>query len=368
MKKAFFLLWSWLLALSICLSPALAAEKELAKAPKWVSDGTWLNGKPPLKKLYAHQLTLVYFWDYTSINCLREMTVLKKWYKEYHRYGFEMVWIHTPEFEFAKNPENVKKAVKSLQIPFPVFLDNVGAVWDQYKIKSWPTKVLIDDHRRIAYTQIGEDKFSLTEREIRRMLKDLNPGAVLPEPVNEFDKPACSLDRCGLMSNETYTGYERATWWGAKIANRQWVEQDKVITFRDYGERPEKGFFVEGVWANREDSMDHARETKGMDDYLGLIYQGHEVYSVISRLKDVPIGRIYVMRDLEPVPAEFRGKDLREDEEGRTYFLAGDSKLYYVISKEDDEPHELRLYPQSSGLSINSFSFSNHCLADFEHL
>lgn len=342
---------------------------KLPQVPAFPKKGIWLNTAAPLnRQVFKEKLTLVYFWDYASINCVREIGILKKWHDLYHPYGLELIGIHSPEFYFAKDTNNVEKALERLKIFFPVFLDNEYKLWDAYKVQSWPTKFLVDDQGRIVHTQVGEGQHLNTEDKIREFLARINPGAILPDPASRAGGEKFSFEQCGMMSTETYTGYRKSNWWGASIANRQWVPPDQTVIFKDRGERVERGFFAQGLWSTREDYLEHARKTASLTDYLGLVYMAHEVYAMANLAKAKEAAKIYVTRDESPVPAEQRGIDLQEDENGGTYFVIGEPRLYYLIANEDPEPHELKLWTQSPGVGIHSFSFSNRCLSDFEHL
>ena len=354
-----------------CLSglPAEAAAKKEKplKAPKYPRKSVWINSNPLSPKNFKGKTTLVYFWDYTSINCIREMDTLKNWYEVYHPYGFEMVWIHAPEFDFAKQKENVENAIKRLQITSPVVLDNDFKLWDAYKVRSWPTKILVNSQGVVEHTRAGEGHYRDTEKNIRKALKLLNPEVVLPETVFRKEPYNFSLKRCGPMTAETYVGSKRSNWWGGSIANDQWVNDDKATFFKDRGQRVERGFFLHGMWESHGDDFEHARQTDELTDYLGLVYLANEVYAMMRPKDKTAESRIYVTRDESPVPAEQRGVDLHVDEEGGTYFVMEEPRLYYLIQDEDEEPHELRLWTRAAGVSVHSFSFSNTCLSEFEH-
>ena len=344
-------------------------KEEIRKVPSFPRKGIWLTARPLDKNFFDGKATLVYFWDYTSINSIREIGILKKWAALYHPYGFQMLWIHAPEFPFAARRENVAGAARRFKIPYPIFLDNDFKLWDAYQVRSWPTKILVNDDREIVYSDVGESGYVDTEKKIRDLLRRVDPGAVLPAPVFDKEIPKYSVRECGLMSNETYYGYKKAEWWGAELANKQWMPRDKAVMFKDRGERVEHGFFAEGLWISREEDMEHAHETKELTDYLGLMYTAHEVYGVLNQKGEA--GKpawIYVTRDGEPVPSDLRGRDLEEDESGRTYFKLRQPRLYYLIANEDKHFHELKFWTQTEGVAVNSFSFSNRCLSDFEHL
>lgn len=369
----------WFKGIGFCflLSTFLLANAEAAGrhgtskprgVPNFPGKGIWLNTTPLDQKVFKEKLTLVYFWDYASINCVREIGTLKQWHDLYHPYGLQQVWVHSPEFEFAKDRKNVEKALERFKVSFPVFLDNEFKLWEAYKVYSWPTKFLVDDQGRIVHTQTGEGQHLSTEAKIRELLAQINPGGILPDPAGKEETEKFDFEQCGMMSAETYTGYRKANWWGASIANRQWVPPNQTVAFKDRGERVERGFFVEGLWASREDYLEHVRKTESLTDYLGLVYMAHEVYTMADLPGAKREAKIYVTRDETPVPQEYRGADLKEDETGGTYFVIEEPRLYYLIANEDPQPHELKLWTKTSGVGIHSFSFSNRCLSDFEHL
>jgi hypothetical protein len=366
----FFL--SGLLILFLTASVFAAGKKEKPKkAPAFPRKGIWLNVDSRPKNIFQKRVTLVYFWGYTVINNLRELGILKSWFNRYKDDGFDMIFIHAPEFEFAKSKDNVEKAIKRLGIANPVFLDNDFKLWDKYEARSWPTKYLVNEQGAIFFTQVGEGHYWEMEHEIRRALEVLRPGVVLPEPV--FSKPSqdpFDPEICGLKSEELYLGYDRAGWWGGGVTNKRWVLPNQTANYRDRGERDAQGFFAEGRWTNKKESFEHADDTEVLTDYLGLIYLAHEVYTVMN-LEEPEVfqsTRIYVSRDDAPVPADQRGRDLKEDSQGATYFDLAEPRLYYLIRNENEDPHELKLWTLKKGVEVNAFSFSNRCLSDFEHL
>lgn len=384
MKKRTYLMLASLLAISSLMIPAYAfkakdetkskrvskhavkvKEEKLLKAPKFPK-GEWLNSAPLTEKTFKKHVTLVYFWDYSSINCIREIENIKRIARRYEASGLSLIWVHSPEFEFAGKPDLVRKASDRFGITQPVFLDNDFKLWDAYGIRSWPTKVLVNEDGKIAATFVGEENLRKVETKTRQLLNHMNPKAALPERIVKKERKGYS-EYCGVMSGETYVGYKRAGWWGASIANQKWVPKDQPFMFKDRGQRVERGFFLNGLWKNEEDAFEHTRSTSDLTDYLGLIYMGHEVYSMVKAAGEKKDARIYVTRDEGPVPPEMRGQDLKVDDEGQTYFNIEEPRLYYLISNEDQDVHELRLWIKQPGISIQSFAFSNRCLSEFEH-
>ncbi|MBI3314048.1 MAG: redoxin domain-containing protein [Candidatus Omnitrophica bacterium] len=375
MKKGWVLFFAVVSFVCFIFLPPAGAKspgKKLKKAPAFPVEGIWLNQKTSSKDIFKHKITLVYFWDYTSINCLRELEHLNEWYKLYHPYGLEMILVHSPEYQFAAEKENVAKALERFQMPYPVYLDNDFKMWDAYGMISWPTKLLVNEKGMIVHTQVGEGYHSVTEGFIRKHLKKFNPGAVLPEPLaQDLGSENYDAELCGPMGSETYLGYRQPSWWSGELANSERRFPDQTLHYKDEGERVPHGFFAHGHWTNRADYFEHSRSTDVLSDYLGIVYSAHEVYAVLNRIEDKPGGeegrRVYVTRDDEPLPLAYRGPDILEDEKGDTYIMVREPKLYYLVAGEDKEFHELKLWPQQKGIAINSFSFSNFCLSDFEH-
>ncbi|MDP3920287.1 MAG: redoxin domain-containing protein [Candidatus Omnitrophota bacterium] len=358
----------------IFMAAASAAEAESAefipitKAPIFPKKGKWLNAKRLGKDVFKGKLTLLYFWDYTSVNCIRELGDLKRWFDRYHAYGLEVILIHAPEFEFAGNKKHLKRALERMNITFPVFLDNGFEMWEEYAIRSWPTKNLVNREGLIVHTQVGEGKNLEFEKLIRKELEVFRPQAVLPGGVLETESDDFSAWDCGEMSLETYVGYKRASWWGIEVINKPNLLPDETSVFRDRGERMDRGFFLEGTWTNHEDYFEHARTIDDYADYLGFMYRGTEMYAVISMMQKSKETRIYVSRDDEPVPALRRGVDLLVDESGSTYLSLEEPRLYYIIANEDESTHEIKFAVKAKGVAFYVFSFSNRCLSDFDHL
>src|SRR3989344_7615215 len=109
------------------------------------------------------KVVLVDFMTYSCINCQRTFPYLNAWYKKYKDQGLEIIGIHTPEFAFEKDIENVREAMKRFGIMHPVVLDNDYATWRAYGNRFWPRKYLIDIHGDIVYDHIGEGAYEETE-------------------------------------------------------------------------------------------------------------------------------------------------------------------------------------------------------------
>ncbi len=125
-------------------------------APDFIAGGQWLNSAPLSVKDLRGKVVLVNVWVYSCYNCTRSLPSLKKWYKAYHDQGFEIVGVHTPEFESDKPLTNVEAALKSEGVTWPVVQDNNSATWRAYKNSVWPTFYLVDREGVVRRVQRGE--------------------------------------------------------------------------------------------------------------------------------------------------------------------------------------------------------------------
>ena len=133
----------------------------------------FLNAEPfAFADLVGEKVILVNFLTYSCINCQRTFPYLNEWYTKYGEEGLAVIGIHTPEFAFEKDIENVRMALATYGIEFPVVLDNDYATWRAYGNNYWPRKYLIDIEGNIVYDHIGEGAYEETEEKIREALRE----------------------------------------------------------------------------------------------------------------------------------------------------------------------------------------------------
>ena len=127
---------------------------------------------------------LVDFWTYTCINCIRTLPYLVAWDKAYRDKGLTIVGVHSPEFTFERNADNVARALKQNGITYPVAQDNELATWTAWGNQYWPAKYLIDAKGHVRYAHFGEGDYDKTESAIRQLLKE--PGAMAGKPSKTY--------------------------------------------------------------------------------------------------------------------------------------------------------------------------------------
>jgi thiol-disulfide isomerase/thioredoxin len=171
----------------------------------------WLNS-PPLSTAHLQaKVVLVDFWTYTCINWLRTLAYLRAWAEKYQDQGLVVVGVHTPEFPFERDVDNVRQAVKDLAVGYPVALDSDYAIWQAFANRFWPAVYIADAEGRIRHHQFGEGGYAECEMVLQRLLsesgRDNLPHDLVSIAPDGFEAQA---DWASLKSPESYLGYEQA--------------------------------------------------------------------------------------------------------------------------------------------------------------
>ncbi len=155
-------------------------------APAVVGIDTWINtdgGSPVDLATLRGKVVLVDFWTFACINCQHALPFVTGWADTYRDAGLVVLGIHTPEFSFERDPDNVRDAVATNGIHYPVGLDNAAATWRNYHNSYWPAAYLVDGSGTLRYQTFGEGNYDRTEEFIRQLLVAANPAVVLPPPA-----------------------------------------------------------------------------------------------------------------------------------------------------------------------------------------
>jgi thiol-disulfide isomerase/thioredoxin len=171
----------------------------------------WLNADPLTAADLRGKVVLIDFWTYTCINWLRTLPYIRAWAAKYKDHGLVAVGVHTPEFEFEKDIDNVRRAVKDMRVDYPVAIDNEYAIWNSFKNKYWPALYLIDARGKIRYRHFGEGAYEQSELAIQQLLAEAGVGGVSHElvSVSGVGGVEASADWSSLKSPENYLGYRR---------------------------------------------------------------------------------------------------------------------------------------------------------------
>jgi thiol-disulfide isomerase/thioredoxin len=171
----------------------------------------WLNSDLLGLHDLQEKVVLVDFWTYTCINWLRTLGYVRAWVERYEDQGLVVIGVHTPEFPFEHEVDDVREAAKDLAVEYPIALDNDYGVWDAFSNRYWPAVYIADAEGRIRHHQFGEGGYEECERVIQQLLREAGRDDFGDGLVSVADEGLeAQADWANVESPETYLGYRQA--------------------------------------------------------------------------------------------------------------------------------------------------------------
>lgn len=172
----------------------------------------WLNSPGMSSPGLRGKVVVVQFWTYTCINWLRTLPYTRAWAEQYQGDGLVTVGVHSPEFEFEKSVENVRRAAVSLNVGYPVAVDSQHAIWRAFSNQYWPALYIADAEGRIRHRQFGEGGYERSEQVIRELLAE-SGAKPMNRPLGDITGRGveAAADWSNLKSPESYLGANRAS-------------------------------------------------------------------------------------------------------------------------------------------------------------
>jgi thiol-disulfide isomerase/thioredoxin len=292
-----------------------------------------------LKELVGKKIILVDFLTYSCINCQRTFPYMNAWYEKYKDQGLEIVGIHTPEFAFEKDIDNVRTAMQKFGITYPIVLDNKYSTWNAYKNRYWPRKYLIDIYGNVVYDHIGEGAYEETEMKIKELLDER--AEVLKESVQSSDSLAVTgVPKVSVYANspETYFGSERNEFLANGTAHKS---GEQMFTFPTIFIR--NLLYLSGTW-----DIQGEYSKAVTNSVLKYRYSAQEVYIVAE--SDTPV-EMEIWQDGKLVTTE-AGTDVVNG-----IVTVSTSKLYKLIKNTTSSEHTLEIKVRGSGVKLYAFTF-----------
>jgi cytochrome c biogenesis protein CcdA/thiol-disulfide isomerase/thioredoxin len=277
----------------------------------------WLNSPPLTAEALRGKVVVVDFWTYSCINCLRSIPYVRAWAEKYGSQGLVVMGVHSPEFGFEKNVGNVQKAVKDLQISYPVAIDNDYALWRAFHNKYWPAHYFIDAEGRIRHHHFGEGSYDESERVIQTLLAEAGqaavPGGVVTVKASGAEAASVQAD---VQSPETYIGYERSD----RFISPDGSEDDAPKTYKR-GQLRLNEWSLAGVWTIGPEQAT-LQQPGG-----AIVYRFHarDLHMVLCAAGGKPV-RFRVTID-GAAPGEAHGSDVDAKGEG----IVTEQRLYQLV-------------------------------------
>jgi thiol-disulfide isomerase/thioredoxin len=209
----------------------------------------WINSSPLTPAMLRGKVVLVDFWTYSCINCLRSLPYVKAWADKYKNDGLVVIGVHTPEFAFEKEVDNVQRAVRELGITYPVAVDSRYAIWNAFGNQYWPAHYFIDAKGRIRHHHFGEGEYEESERVIQRLLAEGNAKPATAGLARVQAEGAQAGASARVDSPETYIGYGRSE----NQVGSPPVRHDQEETYKLPGRLALNQWGLEGRWNVQEE-------------------------------------------------------------------------------------------------------------------
>jgi len=308
---------------------------------------SWLNSQPLVSTELRGKVVLIDFWTYSCINCLRALPYVKSWHDKYKDHGLVVIGVHSPEFAFEKDESNVKRAIKNLDISYPVALDNNYAIWQAFNNQYWPAHYFIDAQGKIRSHHFGEGKYDESEQKIRDLLTEAGVQN-LPEPVSKNVKASgvqAPADETNVKSPETYLGYERAE--NFSSPDGFVGDESKAYTLPYKFELND--WALEGNWlVDKEKAVLVSATGK-----LVFRFSARDLHLVLASNANGKPVRFRVLLD-GIAPAKSHGMDIDEQGNG----VITEQRLYQLIRQSGDvKEHTFTIEFLDEGVQAFSFTF-----------
>jgi thiol-disulfide isomerase/thioredoxin len=334
-------------------------KSQFKKAPDFAKITGYINteeGQPINLKDLKGKVVLVDFWTYSCINCIRTLPYLVDWNEKYADKGLIIVGVHSPEFEFEKNIDNVKAAVQKYGIKYPVIQDNDKGTWDAYQNRYWPRKYLVDNEGYIRYDHIGEGGYAETEKVIRSLLAeraaqtgisainlDTNTNTTTPKNVQ-------SVDFTKVKTPELFFGYEFAR---APLGNSEGFKPNQTVTYSvpQRSDLKPNTIYLIGDWKNNADNMELQSDT----GRIALAYSAKSVNIVAGGKGEGGGGEELSISENGVALTNKSGRGIDLSEQGK--LVVDGQRLYNLVMHEGYDWRSLIIDVKGKGFQIYTFTF-----------
>jgi thiol-disulfide isomerase/thioredoxin len=319
-------------------------KSKFKKAPELVGIANYLNTAPDeLSREIEGKVVLYDIWTYSCINCVRTLPYITAWDDKYSEQGLLIVGIHSPEFEFEKDPENVRMAIEKHGISYPVVMDNDMETWKAFENRYWPRKYIADHEGFLRYDHIGEGSYQETEKVIQQLLDERATALGIQMDSTSSLVDIEEFQHSMFRTPELYFGYKFAQNRN-QLGSEEGFQPGKTISYSEPDSIDLHKFYPVGEWKNYDDSM----ELISNEGTIKLLYNAKEVNIVTENSAELEI-----FLDGKPLPVEYSGKDIIN---GNTVHVT-EAGLYNIISSDSSSSHLMEINVNGKGFQMFTFTF-----------
>jgi thiol-disulfide isomerase/thioredoxin len=279
----------------------------------------WLNSPPLTPADLRGKVVLVDFWTYTCINWLRQLPYVRAWAGKYTGHGLVVLGVHTPEFAFEHNADNVRRAVEDMRVDYPVAIDNDYAIWRAFDNHYWPALYFADAQGQVRHHHFGEGEYQRSEMIIQQLLAEAGSGGTGRELVlPDADGIEAAANWASLRTPENYTGYERTE----NFASPGGVIPDRPHVYVAPARLPLNHWALSGQWTAEEQAT--TANTAG--GQIAYRFHARDLHLVMGPAAPETSVRYRVLLDGQP-PGPTHGIDVDGQGDG----MVTEQRLYQLI-------------------------------------
>jgi thiol-disulfide isomerase/thioredoxin len=306
----------------------------------------WLNSPSLTMAGLRGKVVLIDFWTYSCINWRRTLPYVRAWAEKYKAQGLVVIGVHTPEFEFEKDIDNVRQAAHEMGVDYPVAVDSNYAIWHAFSNEFWPALYFVDVQGRIRHHQFGEGSYEQSEKVIQQLLAAAGSGSADHELVSVDARGLeAAADWLNLRSPETYLGYQRAERFasasGAVLGGRRVFAAPALLRLNQWA--------LAGDWTVGKEAI----VLNEADGRLAYRFHARDLHLIMGPLVRGAAVRFRVFIDGQP-PGDAHGVDVDEQGNG----TVNEPRMYQLIRQErpiSDQQFEIEFL--DSGLEAFDFTF-----------
>ena len=313
-------------------------------APNLVGIAHYLNTSPEeLTKRIEDKVVLYDIWTYSCVNCIRTLPFITSWDEKYSDQGLLIIGIHSPEFEFEKNPQNVKAAIEKYGISYPVVMDNDMKTWKAFENNYWPRKYIADHEGNIRYDHIGEGSYQETEKIIQQLLNERSMAMGL-ENISENKLVSIEeFEHTLFRTPELYFGYKFAQNRN-QLGSEEGFQPEKIVKYSEPSIVELNKFYPIGNWKNNEDSMELTEAT----GVIKVLFDAKEVNIVTENY-----AQLEILLDGIPLTEKYAGSDIKSSNK----IEVSTPGMYNIISSEISITRTMEIKVEGKGFQAFTFTF-----------
>lgn len=335
-----------LLAIAFVAEGQTNGELTLKMKPSFSGATGWVNTQELNLKNLRGKVVLIDFWTYTCINWRRTLPYIREWASKYKEQGLVVVGVHTPEFPFEKQPENVNNAIKEMHISYPVAMDSNSDIWNSFQNQYWPALYLIDAKGKPRYQKFGEGDYKESELMIQQLLKEAAATNV-PDKIADLHPEGieAAADWEHLASPENYLGFFRTQ----GFASPETVDPENAVPFTVPAKLQLNQWALSGPWTMKAGYVLLNKK----DGKVVYRFHARDLHLIMGPATPGASIRFRVLIDGHP-PGTAHGLDIDSDGNGTVTA----QRMYQLIRQQMPiEDREFQIEFSEPGVEVYDFTF-----------